>query len=220
MPPGMKVKIASGWTAAIWASSAEKVELPEGREHLARDPAGIGPLEPRQRVLARLVVGRHQEHVLEPLCLGIGAHDLVVLVVLVGRDEEVGIALGPGEVRRARVGADQDGAAFGHGFVDRDQDVGEDRAHDEIDPVALDQFARLVGGHIGLLFVVHDDQLHGTSTQGAALLERKLESVAPLLAECCGGPREGEDEPDLQRLLRRRGPRRQPARDQRRGADD
>ena len=76
------------------------------------------------------------------------------LIVLVGGDEEVRIALLAGEVRGAGIGADQDGAAFGHGFHDRGENVGKDRADHEIDLVAIDQRLDLIHGEVGLELVV------------------------------------------------------------------
>ncbi len=87
MPPGMKVKIASGLAAAIRASSAEKSSWPSGVDLV--DDLALETLEAGDRVLARLIVRHHDEHPLVALILGVFAHHLVVLVVLVGGGEEI-----------------------------------------------------------------------------------------------------------------------------------
>jgi len=95
-------------------------------------------LEAGQRVLARLIVRGQQEQALVAGILGVFAENLVNLIVLVGGDEEVLVALGPGEIRGAGIRADQKGATVCHRLVNRHQDVGKDWADDEVDIVALD----------------------------------------------------------------------------------
>src|SRR5262249_23531816 len=95
--------------------------------------------ESGQRVLARLIVGRHQENFLDPAVLGILARDREHLIVLVGGDEEIWVAFFAGEVRRASIGADQDCAALGGRLHDRRQHVGKDRTDYELDLIALDE---------------------------------------------------------------------------------
>jgi hypothetical protein len=125
----------------------------------------------------------------------------VVLVVLVGGDEEVLVAFGAGEVRGPGIGADEEPAAVRDGPHDGLQDVGEDRADDEIGAVALDQLARLVDGDVGLQLVVdHDDLGVHAAELAAHLLHREEETVAGLLAEHRRGAGQGEDQADLHAL--------------------
>ena len=89
------------------------------------------------------------------------------------------------------------------GFMIACEDVGEDRADHEIDLVALDQ--RLDLGHrdVGLELVVDDDHLDVAPAELAAeRLDRKLEAVAQLLAEDRRRPGQGDDDADLELLLR------------------
>jgi hypothetical protein len=108
------------------------------------------------------------------------------LVVLVGGDEEVLVAAATGIARRAGIGADQEGALrVDHRLVDRLQDVGEDRADDEIDLVAVDERLHALGhGDIGLQFVIDDDDLDLAAAHAATeLADRELQAVARLLTE-------------------------------------
>ena len=174
-----------------------EVELAERGEHLVHHLALVGMLEAGERVLAGLVVRREQDQALVALVLGVLAQHLVDLIVLVGGDEQVRVALRPGIVRGAGIGRDQEGAAVGHRTHHRAQHVGEGRADHEVDPVALHQFPRLVGGDIGLQLVV---DRHHLGVQAAELLAEGVqcqqEPVAALLAEHRGGAREGEHQPD------------------------
>ena len=155
------------------------------------------------RILAGRIVRRHQEHLLHAGVLRVFAHHLVVLVVLIGGDEEVRVAILAGEVRGAGVRADQEGAALGHRLHDGDQDVGEDRADDEVDLVAVDQRLGLADGDVGLEFVVLDEQLDLAAAELAAhVLDRELEAVAELLAEHGRRARQRGDDADFQLVLR------------------
>ena len=116
-------------------------------------------LEPRKRVLARLIVRSQQEDVLEALVLGIFSRHLVHLVVLIGGYEQVKVAFRPAGVRCPGIGGNQEGPAIGHGTNDGIDDVGKDRADHEIDLLAFDQFARAADGNVGFLFVIDDDDL-------------------------------------------------------------
>ena len=87
--------------------------------------------------------------------------------------------------------------------MDGNGDVGEDRADDEVDLVALEKALDLRDGHVGLQLVVDDDHLDVASAELAAeLLHRELEAVAGLLAEHGRGAGEGQQQADLQLLLR------------------
>src|SRR5262249_19579882 len=136
-------------------------------------------------------------------------HHLVVLVVLVRGDEQVGVAVAAGEVRGAGVRADQDGATVGDRLEDRLQDVGEDRADHEVDLVALDERLDLGDRDVRLEFVVLHQKLDlATAELVAERLQRKLHAVALLGAERGGWARQRGDEADLELLwflLRLRG---------------
>ena len=78
------------------------------------------------------------------------------------------------------------------------QHVGEDRADDEIDLVALEESLDLGHRDVRLEFVVDDDHFRVEPAELAAeSLDRQVEAVADLPAEHRGGPREGHDEPDF-----------------------
>ena len=124
---------------------------------------------------------------------------LVHLVVLVGGDEEVRVALLAGEGRGAGVGADEDDAGFGDRLIDRAENVGENRADDEIDLVAVEQRLDLGDGDVGLKLVVGDDEVGLAAAELAAeLLDRQRKAVAQLLAEHGGRARQGSNQADLE----------------------
>ena len=161
-----------------------EVELVERHVNLVRDLALEKGLEAGERILARLVVGRHQEHFLDPGVLGMLARYREDLIVLVRGDEEVRIAFLAGKVGGAGVGADQDRAAVGHGLHDRGENVGKDRADDEIDLVPVDQCLDLVHREVGLELVVRNDHLDIAAAELAVeILDRKIEAVAKLLTQ-------------------------------------
>ncbi len=140
-----------------------------------------------------------------PESCGVFAQHLVHLIVLVGGDEEVRVAVLAGEIRGAGIRADQDGAAVGHRLHDRLEDVGEDRPDHEVDLVAIDERLHLGDGHVGLEFVVLDQDLDIAPAQLAAeLLDGELKAVAELLAEHRGRARERGDHADLELFLRLR----------------
>ncbi len=153
-------------------------------------------------ILAGLVVGHDDDDFLEAGILRVLAKHLVHLVVLVGGDEEVRIALLAGEARRAGVGADQDHIGLGDRLHDRAEDVGEYGANHEIDLVAVDQGLGLGHGHVGLELVVGDDDLGVAAAELAAeILDRERKAVAQLLAEHRGRARQRGDQADFERLL-------------------
>ena len=124
-----------------------------------------------------------------PVVLRVLAEHLVHLVVLIGGDEEVRVAVLAGEGRGAGIRADQEGAAVGDRLDDRDQDVGEDRADDEVDLVALDQRLDLAHRDVGLeLVVLHDDLDVAAAELAAEVLDAELEAVAQLPPSTAGGP--------------------------------
>ena len=149
-----------------------------------------------------MVVRRHDEDLLEALVLRVLARHLVRLVVLIGGDEEVRVALLAGEVGGAGVGRDQDRAAVGHRLHHRDQDVGEDRADHEVDLVPLHVGLGLADRDVRLELVVLHDQLDLAPAELAAeRLQRKLEAVALLHAERGGRPRQRGQDADLELVL-------------------
>src|SRR5215204_3756677 len=80
MPPGMKVKIASGCNEAILASSDWKSSVLRG----VYDFSLVVALEPDERILAGLIVRRQQIDLFIAAVLRHLAENLMVLVVLVG----------------------------------------------------------------------------------------------------------------------------------------
>ena len=154
------------------------------------------------RVLAGLVVRRHHERGLEAGVLRVFAQHLVDLVVLVGGDKQVGVALLAGEVRGAGIGADQERARVGYRLHDRDQDVGEDRADHEVDLVALDIGLGLRHRDVGLeLVVLHQHVGVASAELAAEFFHRELEAVALLLAEHGRRARQRRQDADLHFVL-------------------
>ena len=186
-----------------------EIELPQRRVDLVYDLALELALDAGQRVLAGLVVGRHQKQALVALVLGVLAEHPEHLVVLVGGDEEARMALLAGEVRGAGVGADQEGVRVGHRLMNRLQDVGEDRPHHEIDLVAVEKALDLGHRHVGLELVVDGDDLHVATAQLAAeRLHREVEAVPHLSAQHRRRARQRHDDPDAKLVLRQRRGRR------------
>ena len=106
------------------------------------------------------------------------------LIVLIGRDEEIGIALLAGERRRSGVWTDEDHVRLGHRLHDRAEHVGEYRADDEIDLVAVDEGLDLADRDIGLELVVgYDDFGLAAAELAAQGLDGEREAVAHLLAD-------------------------------------
>src|SRR5207253_2744594 len=69
-------------------------------------------------------------------------------------------------------------------LVDRHQDVGEDRADDEVDLVALDELLGLADRHVGLQLVVLHRHCRGEPAELAArVLDAEHEAVSQLPAE-------------------------------------
>ena len=126
------------------------------------------------------------------------------LVVLVGGDVEERAALLAGIARRSGVRADQERLAVRDRLVNGLEDVGEDRADDEIDLVAFEQALDLAHGAVRLEFIVDDDEFDVLAGHLAAeVLDRERKAVADLRAERRGGARQGHDHADLDLLLRR-----------------
>ena len=91
---------------------------------------------------------------------------------------------------------------LGDRLVDRQQHVGEDRADDEIDLIALEEPLDFGHRDVRLQFVVDDGHLRVEPAELAAeRLDREVEAVAHLPAEHRGGSREGHDEPDFHLVL-------------------
>ena len=112
------------------------------------------------------------------------AQHFVHLVVLIGGDEQVRVALLAGEGRSAGIGTDQDHAGLGDRLGDGAENVGEDRPDHEIDLVAVDERFHFGHGDIGLELVVGDEDLGLAAAELAAqILHRERKAVAQLLAE-------------------------------------
>ena len=109
-----------------------EVELAERNIDLVDDLALEVALEAGDRVLAGLIVRHEQNDALEIAVLRHLAENLVVLVVLVGGDDEIRAAGLSGEGGWAGVGRDEEGLGLRHRPVDRGQHVGEDRPDDEL----------------------------------------------------------------------------------------
>ena len=160
------------------------IELAKRHIHLVEDFAAEFVLEAGGRVLAGLIVRHDDDDLLEPGILGILAQNFVHLIVLIGGDEEIRVAVLAGEARCPGVGTDEDDVRLGDGLGDCAEDVGEDRTDHEIDLVAIDQRLDLGHGDVGLELVVGDDDLGLAAAELAAqILDRKCEAVAQLLAE-------------------------------------
>ena len=106
------------------------------------------------------------------------------LVVLIGGHVEERAAFLAGIARRTCIWADQKRLAVDDRFVNRLQDVGEDRSHHEINLVAFEQALHLGHGGIGLEFVIYRDDIDVAASHLAAeLLDCECEAVARLLTE-------------------------------------
>ena len=91
---------------------------------------------------------------------------------------------------------------LGDRLVDRLQDIGEHRADDEIDVIALDEALDLGHRDVRLQFVVDDDHLRIRAAELAAeRLDREVEAVADLAAEHRRGSGQGHDDADLHFFL-------------------
>ena len=132
-------------------------------------------LEAGGGVLAGLIVRHDDDDLLDPGILRVLAQDFVHLIVLIGGDEEVRVAILAGEARRAGVGADEDDVRLGDRLLDGAENVGEDRPDHEIDLVAIDERLHFGHGNIGLELVVGDEDLGLAAAKLAAqLLHREL----------------------------------------------
>ena len=89
MPPGMKVKIASGFMRGDLGKLGLEIEIVQRNVGFLDDLALVVALEAGERVLAGLIVRREQVDLLVAAVLRDLAENLVVLVVLVGGREEV-----------------------------------------------------------------------------------------------------------------------------------
>ena len=186
------------------------IELAERHVHFVEGFAAELMLEAGGGVLAGLIVGHDHDYLLDPGILGVLAQDFVHLIVLVGGDEEVRVAILAGEARRSGVGTDEDDVRLGDRLLDRLQDVGKHRPDHEIDLVAIDQRLDLADGHVGLELVIGDDDLGLAAAELAAQrLHRQREAVTQLLAEHGGRARQRGDEADLEIVLGLRGGDRQ-----------
>src|SRR5437867_2769882 len=173
---------------------------PKLLEHLAARLLE-GPLEARRHLPAEgEVVPDHRdlpvpEVVVYPLAEGVGR-----LRARPARADDPGTPLALRDVVR------------GHDRVERRDlllvDVGRDRVADrrahrpdqDVDPLPLDEAARLGEARRGLALVVFDDQLHLAPRELPALfLEKELEAVDHVLAVGGENSRLGRDEPDLER---------------------
>ena len=119
--------------------------------------------------------------------------------------KKYGLQLLPASVEGPAFGLMIEGVGVDDRLVDRDGDVREDRADDEVDLVALDEALRLGHRDVRLQLVVDDDDLDLPPAELAAeVLDGELEAVARLLAEHGRGARQRQDQADLELLLRLR----------------
>ena len=73
--------------------------------------------------------------------------------------------------------------------MDRDQDIRKDRAHHEVDAIALEQTANLLNRDIGLKLIVSDNEFDVFPAHFTAeVFQRELETVFRLLTERDGEP--------------------------------
>ena len=160
-------------------------------------------LETGRGILAGLIVRNDHIDALVAAFLGDLAENLVHLIVLVGGHIEKRAAVLAGIARRAGIRTDQEGPGIRHRLVDRQQDVGEDRPHHEIDLVALKQALDLADGDVRLEFVIGPHHLDIAARHLAAeILDGERKAVADLLAERRRRTRRGHDHADLELLLR------------------
>ena len=179
------------------------IELAKRDIDFVRDLALEGAFKAGERILASLVIRRDEKNLLHPGVLGVFAQHLVHLVILVGRDKEIRIALLAGKGRCAGVRADQDAAPLRRGLHDRGENVGEYRADDKIDLVAIHHRFDLVDRNVRLELVVLNQHLDLAPAQLAPQrLDREIDAVAELLSKHCRRPRQRRDQADLQFLLR------------------
>ena len=194
--------MASGLAAGDLRQFGRIIELAERHVDLVGDLALEEALEAGERIAPGLVIGRDQEDLLQAGVLRVFAGHAERLVVLIGRDEEIRIAFLAGEIGGAGVRADQDRSGIGHRFEDSPENIGEDRADDEVDLIALEQRLGLGDGDVGLEFVVLHDHLDLAAAELAAeVLDRELEAVAQLLAEHRRRSGERGDDADLELFL-------------------
>ena len=92
---------------------------------------------------------------------------------------------------------------LGDRLVDRLQDIGEHRADNEIDMIALEQALHFGHRDVRLQLVVDDDHLRvGAAELAPERLHREVEAVADLAAEHRRGSRQGHEKSDLHLFLR------------------
>ena len=114
----------------------------------------------------------------------------MLVVVLIGDVEVVGVAALAGELGRAGVGGEVELALLDCGGDDGQRDVGEDDAGQDVDVVGLDHLVGKLDGDVGLLLVVlGDDGDLGAGVAG--LLQRQHEAVAHVDAEAGAAAGEG-----------------------------
>ena len=160
-------------------------------------------LETGRGILAGLIVRNDHIDALVAAFLGDLAENLMHLIVLVGGHVEKRAAVLAGIARRAGIRTDQEGPGIRHRLVDRQQDVGEDRPHHEIDLVAFQQALDLGDGGVRLEFVIgHHDLDIAARHLAAEILDGERKAVADLLAERCRRTGQGHDHADLELLLR------------------
>jgi hypothetical protein len=181
------------------------VELAELGVVLADDLALEGALEAGERVLAGLVVRRHQVDALHAALVRELACRLVVRVVRPRHGEEERVAVLARHRRRRRVRAQVEGVRVERLGKRRQHDVREDDAGHEVDVVALDVLLEQLLGDVGFELVVADEHFGGQAAELAAVhLHGEQEAVADVDAERRRWPRQRADEADLD-LVGRRG---------------
>ena len=124
------------------------------------------------------------------------------LIVLIGSDEEVRVAVLAGEGGRSGVRTDEDDVGLGNGLHDRAEHVGEYRPDHEIDLVAIDERLDLADGDVGFALRVGDNDFDLAAAELAAQrLDREHKAVAHLLADHRRRSRQGGDDADLEFFL-------------------
>ena len=187
-----------GLGRANFSQLGRVVQLAQLGIDLSGHLAFVETLETRQGVFARLVVGGDQISRLEAPVGRVLACGLMVGVVGPRHRKEIRAAVFASDGRWCGVGAEVK-SFFTHSFGQtRQHDVGEHHTGHEVHFVALDIALKQLLAHIGLELVVANQHLGRQTTKPAAVeLDRQVEGIANLCAQCAIGTRQGADEPDL-----------------------
>lgn len=122
------------------------------------------------------------------------------VVVLPGHVHKVGVALLPGVLRGAGVGAYVEDLFLENGVTYCQEDVGKDDAGEEVDPVALEHTIHGLAGYVGVLLVVGHDNLDRQAPELVVeVAQGQVEAVANVNPQGRPTAREGAHEADLDR---------------------